>query len=190
MIRFSAGLALVTLLAACGQNGGAPAAATTGAVSPTSMGAATMADLRTALPVKELMGHVIDYNAFGVWHNQGWLIDAEGTHELFPTDDAGWLAAESAAITLAEATNSLLLPGRPQDDDRRWVDDAHMLYDAAMKAQAAALKRDKQAFFDAGGEMYEACVSCHAHYVQGDEPGPITKLPALPNRTPPEDQSQ
>ena len=189
MIRLSAGIVLVALLTACGQNDSAPSGAA-GTVSPTSMGAASLADLRTALPVKELMGHVIDYNAFGVWHNQGWLIDAEGTHELFPTDDAGWLAAESAAITLAEATNSLLLPGRPQDDDRRWVDDTHALYDAAMKAQAAALKRDKQAFFDAGGEMYEACVSCHAHYVQGDEAGPITKLPPLPNRTPPGDKPQ
>jgi len=190
MIRSFAGLALVALLAACGQNTNAPAASTpTGAaVSPTSMGAATMADFKTALPVKELMGHVIDYNAFGVWHNQGWLIDKDGTHELFPTDEAGWLAAESAAISLAEASNSLLLPGRPQDDDRRWVDNAHMLYDAAMKAQAAAEKKDKQAFFDAGGEMYDACVTCHAHYVQGDEPGPITKLPALPNRVPPPSQ--
>jgi hypothetical protein len=187
MIRLSAGLALVAMLAACSQKTETPAT-TAGTAGSTSMGAATVADFKTALPVKELMGHVIDYNAFGVWHNQGWLIDKDGTHELFPTDDAGWLAAESAAISLAEASNSLLLPGRPQDDDRRWVDDAHMLYDAAMKASAAAEKKDKQAFFDAGGEMYEACVSCHAHYVQGDEPGPVTKLPALPNRTPPPSQ--
>jgi hypothetical protein len=189
MIRMSAVLALALAIAACSpKSDTASTAASTGGVAPTSMGAATMADFKTALPVKELMGHVIDYNAFGVWHNQGWLIDKDGTHELFPTDDAGWLAAESAAISLAEASNSLLLPGRPRDDDRRWVDDAHMLYDAAMKAQAAAQKKDKQAFFDAGGDMYEACVSCHAHYVQGDEPGPVTKLPELPNRTPPPSQ--
>jgi hypothetical protein len=152
------------------------------------MGAATINDFKSALPVKELMGHVIDYNAFGVWHNQGWVLDESGWHELFPTDDAGWLAAESAAISLAEASNLLLLPGRPPDDDRRWVDNAHALYDAAMKAQATAQKQDKQAFFDAGGDIYEACVTCHAHYVQGDEPGPITKLPPLPNRTPPPTQ--
>jgi len=181
MIRMPAGLALVALLAACGQKTDAPAAASTGAAG---MGGATMADLRTALPLKELMAHVIDYNAFSVWHKQGWVIDEDGEHELFPVDDAGWHEAESAALTVAEATNSLLLPGRPQDDDRRWVDDAHALYDAAMKAQAAAERKDKQAFFDAGGEMYVACVSCHSHYVQGDEPGPVTSLPPLPGRLP------
>ena len=186
MIRLSAGFALAVILASCSPKSDAPAASTApGAASSTSMGAATINDFKSALPVKELMGHVIDYNAFGVWHNQGWLLDDGGWHELFPTDDAGWLAAESAAISLAEASNLLLLPGRPPDDDRRWVDYSHALYDAAMKAQATAQKKDKQAFFDAGGEMYEACVTCHAHYVQGDEPGPITKLPALPNRTPP-----
>ena len=40
---------------------------------------------------------------------------------------------------------------------------------------------DKQGFFDAGGEMYEACVACHNHYVQGDDPGQPAKLPPLPN---------
>ena len=56
---------------------------------------------------------------------------------------------------------------------------------AAMKAQATALAKDKQAFFEAGSEIYEACVACHNHYVQGDAPGVDAKLPELPNRTPP-----
>jgi len=201
MIRISAALALALAIVGCSPGSNTPAASTpaAGSAGTTGMGAATMADLRTKLEVKELMGHVIDYNSFGVWHNQGWIIDAQGTHELFPTDEAGWLAAESAAISLAESSNLLLLPGRPQDDDRRWVDWSHQLYDAAMKAQAAAQKagelmkagktdeytKAKQEFFDAGGEMYNACVDCHAHYVQGDEPGPVTKLPELPGRTPP-----
>lgn len=201
MIRFSAALALALAIAGCSPKTDAPAASTApaGKAGTTGMGAATMADFKTKLDVKELMGHVIDYNSFGVWHNQGWVIDAQGQHELFPTDDAGWLAAESAAISLAESSNLLLLPGRPQDDDRRWVDNAHELYDAAMKAQAAAQKagemlkagktddylKAKEEFFEAGGAMYDACVTCHAHYVQGDAPGPVTKLPELPGRTKP-----
>ena len=56
---------------------------------------------------------------------------------------------------------------------------------AAKKAQATALAKDKQAFFEAGSEIYEACVACHNHYVQGDAPGVDAKLPELPNRTPP-----
>ena len=61
------------------------------------MGAATIADFKNALPVKEIMGHMVDYNAFGVWNRQGWLIDADGVHEQFPTTEAEWLQAESAA---------------------------------------------------------------------------------------------
>jgi hypothetical protein len=181
MIRLSAGIVLAALVAACGQKPDTTATPTGGA-GTSAMGAATIKDFKTNLPLKELMAHVIDYNAFGVWHNQGWLIDAEGEHELFPTDDAGWFAAESAAISLAEASNVLLLPGRPPDDDPRWVEYTHALYDAAMKVQATAETRDKQAFFDAGGDLYQACVQCHNHYIIGDEPGPAVKLPEPPNR--------
>ncbi len=187
MTRLFPALALALAFAACSPNeevSSAPAGSTPGE----GMGAATLADFKTKNDVKELMAHVIDYTAFGVWHNQGWIIDVEGTHELFPTDDAGWLAAESAAISLAEASNLLLLPGRPRDDDRRWVDYSHALYDAAMKTQATAQAKDKQAFFDAGGEIYEACLQCHNHYIQGDEAGPDATLPPLPNRVPPPTQ--
>lgn len=185
MTRFSTALLLALAMTACSPSeepskpAGAPVA---------GFGSVTAEDFRTDTDLKDFMGHVVDYASFGVWHNQGWLIDAEGTHELFPTDDAGWVAAESAAFTLAEAANALLIPGRPIDDDRRWVDWAHQLYTAAKKAQATALAKDKQAFFDAGGEMYEACVACHNHYVQGDDPGKPAKLPELPNRTPPPNQ--
>lgn len=185
MTRLSTALVLALAVTAC-----SPTSETSTPAGPPveGFGSVTAADFRTDTTLKDFMAHVIDYNSFGVWHNQGWLIDAEGTHELFPTDEAGWVAAESAAFTLAEAANALLIPGRPMDDDRRWVDWAHQLYTAAKKAQATALAQDKQAFFDAGGEMYEACVACHNHYVQGDTPGADAKLPELPNRTPPPNQ--
>jgi hypothetical protein len=182
MVRFSTAAALALILAACSPSSNAPAttAASGEAGSATSMGAATMADFKTANPVKEIMGHAIDFNSFGVWNRQGWLIDADGEHELFPTTDAEWLQGESAALALAELSNSLLLPGRPKDEKRAWVDYAHALYDAGMKAREAAEKKDKQAFFDAGGDIYNACTQCHNRYVIGDTPGPIGHLPDLP----------
>ena len=39
---------------------------------------------------------VIDHAADGIWLAQGWLINAEGTHELFPTTDAGWNYASNS----------------------------------------------------------------------------------------------
>jgi hypothetical protein len=159
MIRLTLGVALAALLAACSPKADFPAAT---ASAPDS------AEYKTAIPMKELMGHVIDNAADGVWLNQGWIINFEGEHELFPTTDEGWMRASNAAVTLAEASNLLLLPGRPVDDNRQWIDAAHMLYDAAMQTHEAAEARDKQAFFDGGGKVYEACLKCHNRYVIGE----------------------
>ena len=159
MIRLTLGAALIALIAACSPN---PA-------QPSSPAASTDAsEYRTALTMKELMGRVIDNAADGVWLNQGWIIFASHTDELFPTTDEGWMRTSNAAVTLAEASNLLLLPGRPADDNRVWVDSAHMLYDAAMKAHEAAEARDKEAFFKAGSDVYEACLKCHNRYIIGE----------------------
>ena len=163
MRRMTASLALAALLtaAACSpkaETGAGPVAAT----------AAAMPEFKTEIEMKDLMAHVVDPAAWGIWHNQGAFYDDTGEHELYPTTDEGWTAAESSAMTLAEVSNLLLLPGRPVDDDKRWVEYAHGMHDASMKAQKAALARDKQAFFDAGGEIYTFCTACHSHYVIGD----------------------
>jgi hypothetical protein len=187
MMRSSAALVAALFIAACSPNSSAPSRPASTAPAGDRMGAATLDDFRTDITLQDLMAHVIDYNAFGVWRRQGWIIGDE-IQELFPTDDDGWHAAESAAFSSAEGANLLLMPGRPLDDDRAWVDAAHMLYDASMKAQAAALARDKVAFFNAGSEMYQACVACHNRYVMGNEMGPDPTLKPLPGREEPPPQ--
>jgi|JI102314A2RNA_FD_contig_41_1181533_length_990_multi_1_in_0_out_0_2 hypothetical protein len=188
MTRSMIALALALAMAACSDNsGGAPVAP---AKPVEGMGAATLADLRTDTAFLDVMNHVIDYNAWAVWTAQGWIIDAEGIHELFPTTEAGWHAAESAAFTLAEASNALMLPGRPRSADKEWVEFSHQLYDAAKKAQDTALRQDKQAFFDAGGEIYQACVACHNRFSPKDAGTPRGTLPELPNRMPPPPPNQ
>lgn len=175
-------VAAITLgLAACGGDGGendAASAAPAGSTPGEGMGGATLADFRTSLNLQELMAHVIDYNAFEVWHRQGWII-GDTVVELFPTDDDGWIAAENAARTVAEASNLLLLPGRPLDDDRAWVDFAHQLHDAAMLAGDMAEKKDKDAFFNAGTDMYRACRGCHQRYIANVD-GPPAMDPMKP----------
>lgn len=189
MIRSSTALVVALFLAACSPQSDSPAPSKPVGAPVEGMGGATMADFRTDITMADLMAHVIDYNAFGVWRRQGWII-GDTVVELFPADDDedGWHAAESAAFSVAEASNLLLLPGRPLDDDRAWVDAAHQLYDAAMKAQAAALARDKVAFFYAGSDMYQACVACHNRYVAGDMGAPDTTLKPLPGGPPPPNQ--
>jgi hypothetical protein len=185
-------MALTLGLAACGGDGGEndASAPPPGSTPGEGMGGATLADFRTSLNLQELMAHVLDYNAFEVWHRQGWIIGDTVT-ELFPTDDDGWIAAENAARTVAEASNLLLLPGRPLDDDRAWVDFAHQLHEAAMKAGDMAEKKDKDAFFNAGTDMYRACHGCHQRYIaNADGPPAVDPMRPLPNRAEPPTPNQ
>ena len=187
-------VAAITLgLAACGGDGGendAASAPPAGATPGEGMGGATLADFRPTLNMQELMAHVIDYNAFEVWHRQGWII-GDSVVELFPTDDDGWIAAENAARTVAEASNLLLLPGRPLDDDRAWVDFAHQLQEAATLAGDMAEKKDKDAFFNAGTDMYRACRGCHQRYIANvDGPPAMDPMKPLEGRQSPPPPNQ
>lgn len=166
MVRTGMTAALLMGLAACSGGESAPAATT----GQTATGA-PQAEFRTELNNQELMAHVIDYNAFEIWHRQGWIYSAEGVEELFPTDDEGWFAAESAAATLAELSNTLLLPGRlppDADDAADWISYAHELNRTSLVAMQRAESQDKEAFFDAGGDIYVVCRSCHEQFVIGD----------------------
>lgn len=177
MLRLAVGTAVaLALLSACSKP---ETPASTGA-AVAGLGAVKAEDFKGTLPMKELMAHVIDYNAFGVWKRQGWIIDKDGIHELFPTTEEDWFAAESSALTLAEASNLLLLPGRPQADERAWIEYAHQLHDEAMKTHDLAVARDKEAFFNAGGDIYVVCRDCHQRYIIGAEAPPMSKPPGGP----------
>ena len=61
-----------------------------------------------------------------------------------------------------------LIPGRAPEGEADWVRHAQAMTAAALKAQKAAEAQNKQAVFDHGGEIYQACVACHDQYVQGN----------------------
>ncbi|MDB5452386.1 MAG: hypothetical protein JWO33_964 [Caulobacteraceae bacterium] len=123
-------------------------------------------------PMKELMGHVVDFGSQAVWHAQGSYVDATGEHSNVPTTEDGWIAAESGAITVAQTANLLKLPGYRQDDGD-WVAFSNALHDRAIDAQKAIQKQDPKAMFETGAALYQVCVDCHAKYV----------LPNLDNKT-------
>ncbi len=118
----------------------------------------------TSLPLKELMHHVIDYSAEGVWKWEGWVSDKNGQRALFPTNDEEWEQAESAALTLAEVTNVLLLPGR-RVDDPRWSAAVEKVRNSALAVAKAAEDRDQDRFFHTGSGLDDACESCHLAFV-------------------------
>jgi hypothetical protein len=115
------------------------------------------------LPLEELMAHVMQYSADGIWKRQGLEIDARGEHSLYPKNTEQWEEAESAALTLAEVTNTLLVPGR-RIDDPKWDQAVEGVRKIAREAAAAAERQDKAAFFKAGEKLDAACDVCHERF--------------------------
>jgi hypothetical protein len=156
-------MVLLASLGACSKQGGATAEQ---AVQPPAQPTAAARDdapYHTEMPLNEFMPHVMQYAGDGVWKWQGWKIDTKGEHSLFPKSDADWEQAESGARTLAEVTNLLLLPGR-RIAEPEWDNAVAQVYKIALRAAAAAEKHDEKAFFDAGGDLDEACDVCHVRY--------------------------
>ena len=121
------------------------------------------ADYYIKLHLNEFMPHVMQYAGDGIWKRQGYVIDKDGEHSLFPKNDDDWLEAESAALALAEMTNVLLIPGR-RVPDPKWDEAVLKVRSVALKAAAAAEKKDPDAWFAAGGELDEACDVCHVQF--------------------------
>lgn len=156
-LGLAAGLLLLAL-AACDRSGALDQQAATG---PTQ--ASGNAPFYKDLPMPELMVHVIQHSADGIWERQGVEIDAAGEHSLFPKNPQEWEKAESAALTLAEVSNTLLVPGR-RIAEAEWDRAVEEVRKIAVEAAKAAEKQDKEAFLVAGGELDAACDACHARY--------------------------
>jgi hypothetical protein len=83
----------------------------------------------------------------------------------------GWTAVENAGISLAEAANLLIIPGRAcmngkpvpiqNADWQMWVQG---LRDAGMTAYKAAQAKSQDAILEASDVMSTACQNCHDKY--------------------------
>lgn len=161
MIKYAAALACVLLLASCSKE--------------------DKTAYKIDLPIKEVMGHVVDPAAWTFWRSSGFIDTAEGTVNLTPTTEEGWLAAETGAATLAESANLLMLPGRRLDDGD-WMKYSAQLYDAAIAGRQAAIDQDEVKMFETGGKIYEVCTACHGKYIAEEQkPAPTAGLPDVPS---------
>jgi hypothetical protein len=123
---------------------------------------------RVVTNVQQTMAWILDPAADVIWDSAGTVISAQGAEELAPTTDEGWAEVISAAATLSEAGNLLMMPGRANGDD--WVEYSQALVDAGELALQAAEAQDSEALFDAGGRIFQVCKACHTQYwVEVDE---------------------
>ena len=151
LFRVSVIAGAMLVLAACGppQDDTSPAVADS--------------NYNTRLDVQQLMTLVLEPAADILWDSGGWLLDAAGYQELYPTTEAGWDHVRAQAAIVVEAGNSLALPGRAEDN-AAWMIYSQGLSEAGIVAMEAAAARDKEAFFQAGAQLYSVCTACHQAY--------------------------
>jgi hypothetical protein len=183
-MRASNGVLIAALaLAACGPKAstGNAAAPTPAAASASDEGGHLPADF-ARLPMKEFMGHVMQFTANQFWKWQGFINDEKGERSLYPKTDEEWEEAESGALTLAEMTNVLLMPGR-RIDDPRWDKAVAGVRALALQGAQAAEKHDKDGLFKVGGALDEACDDCHKQFIPNFVGPPSDSAGAPPTKT-------
>jgi hypothetical protein len=131
---------------------------------PAAAPAAAAPPFHTTLTTKQLMTWIIDPNATAIWGSVGSVATDKGTEERHPQTDEEWARFRNSAATLVESGNLLMLDGRAVDEDQ-WMATAKGMSDAAAQVLEAAEAKDVEAYFDAGGTLYEACTACHSKYL-------------------------
>ena len=145
-------------------------------------------EFRLTSTVKDIMDSVVDPNADAIWDSVEVVVTLEGTVEKEPKTDEDWKALRRHAISLAEASNLLLIPGRhiakpgekaedarvdlqPEEIEARvkqdaaaWAAGAHGLHDAVMESLKAIEARDVKALLNAGDLLDQSCETCHRKY--------------------------
>ena len=136
------------------------------------------------------MDGVVDPSADVLWDSVAYIATTERIEDRRPRTDEEWKTVRNSALTLIEATNLLIMPGRRvagphkpadpppgdgelnHDEIQQRIDSTHDsfnafargLQDAGLKALAAIDNRDPQGLMDAGGIIDEACEACHVTY--------------------------
>ena len=154
--------------------------------------------------IQEIMLSIIDPEVDIVFNSVATIVTADGIEERAPSTDEEWARVRRAALTVAEASNLLQMPGRriarpgvksenpgielePEemqalvDQDRStWNQGAQQLAQAATEAVRAVDAKDAAALFESGDHIEAACENCHQKYWYPNQP-----LPRFPTQAPP-----
>lgn len=114
--------------------------------------------------VKDLMRGTITLSTEVYWESVAVVIDIDGETVHKPESDLEWFEVWSAALTVAESGNLLMMPGRAIDDGE-WMRWSAALRDVGKQAAEAALDKDYEGVLNIGGDLYDTCVGCHRLYV-------------------------
>ena len=115
------------------------------------------------LSTKQVMEWILDPATDVIWDSAGTIITEQGSRELAPTTEAGWATVRNNAAVVAETGILLQVQGRSRGPG--WNTHSRGLLEAGRVALKAARAKDSYAFFDAGGQLYQACLACHQRYL-------------------------
>jgi hypothetical protein len=145
--------------------------------------------------VKDIMDSVVDPSADAIWDSVEIVATLQGTEEKAPRTDEDWKNLRRHAISLLEASNLLLVPGRriakpgekaedervdlkPEEiedrvknDPAAWTNGAHGLHAATLESLKAIDARDAKALLNAGDVLDQSCETCHRQYWYRVAPG-------------------
>ena len=138
---------LITLLLGCGETQ-----------------QSTRVPFKTTMSMHEMMTWYLEPAADVIWDSAGFVITESGEFDLQPSTQEGWDDVRNSATVVAEAGNLLMMPGLGVDA-LGWQDYSVGLIDAAVSAREAAINRDADALFEAGGQIYNVCRACHNRYM-------------------------
>jgi hypothetical protein len=148
---------------------------------------------RPTASVRDVMHAMIEPQAYVIWNSVAEIIDINGTELRVPETEEEWDVVRHGAVALREATNLLLIEGRPvaypgetsvapgielepeqiqaliDADPQGWIDSVHGLYDAVEPIFAAIDAQDGAAITEAGTQLDVVCENCHVKYWYPEE---------------------
>jgi len=146
------------------------------------------AAFNTTVTIREIMQSMVAPEADVLWNAVSSSVTDKGVEEKAPKNDEEWARVRHEAITLAEATNLILMSGRhvakpgekaedpkvqlsPEQiealinqDKESWTKFSHGLRDATMVAVQAIDAKNAEALSNAGDGIDKACETCHLKY--------------------------
>lgn len=146
------------------------------------------------------MHGIVAPSAAIIWDSVVTSTTAAGVEHKMPRTDEEWESVEHGALTLLEASNLLLIPGRAvaepgatadapdveldpvkvgqriAQDRAGWTAAVAGLHDSTQAVLSSIRKKDVQGLFDNGAAVYTACEACHRTF-WFPEFATATKLP-------------
>jgi len=112
----------------------------------------------------DFMAHLLTPASEAIWESSGYVITEEGEFSLEPTNKEEWERVLYGAKVITESASLLSIPSRSKNR-KEWIIFAGLLEDVGQKAFEAAEKKDVNALFEIGAELYQVCVACHQVYM-------------------------